>query len=186
MLLALSRPSRSADLSKLDISRCVYKPDSVCFYPTSLAKQSRSTSQISSFFFPSLPLEDNLCPVSTLKEYEKRTKSLQGDEILLSPIRRCPLVLWLDGSSPCWKLQVLIHQPSVRTQSGELHHLQLHQQVFLPQICLKQRVRAQSPPSRGFTTDLLTILHSVEQCSINAVNKLQTTPFICETEPSEL
>ena len=51
MLLALSRPSRSADLSKLDLSRHVYKPDGVCFYPSALAKQSRSTSQISNFFF---------------------------------------------------------------------------------------------------------------------------------------
>ena len=69
MLLALSRPSRSADLSKLDLSRRVYKPDDVCFYPSALAKQSRSTSQISNFFFPSFPGEDRLCPVSTLKEY---------------------------------------------------------------------------------------------------------------------
>ena len=80
MLLALSRPSRSADLSKLDLSRHVYKPDGVCFYPSTLAKQSRSTSQITNFFFPSLPGEDSLCPVSTLKEYENRTKSLQGGE----------------------------------------------------------------------------------------------------------
>ena len=78
MLLALSRPSRSADLSK-----CVYKPDSVCFYPSTLAKQSRFTSQITNFFFPSFPGEDRLCPASTLKEYEKRTKSLWGRETKL-------------------------------------------------------------------------------------------------------
>ena len=52
MLLALSRPSRSADLSKLDISKWVYKPDGICFYPNTLAKQSRSTSQISNFSSP--------------------------------------------------------------------------------------------------------------------------------------
>ena len=80
MLLALSRPSRSADLSKLDISKRVYKPDGVCFYPSALAKQSRSTSQINNFFFPSLPEGNRLCPVSTLKEYESRTHPLRGRE----------------------------------------------------------------------------------------------------------
>lgn len=80
MLLALSRPSRSADLSKLDLSRRVYKSDGVCFYPRALAKQSRSTSQITNFISPSLPGESRLCPVSTLKEYEDRTEPFQGRE----------------------------------------------------------------------------------------------------------
>ena len=77
MLLALSCPSRSADLSKLDLSRHVYKPDGVCFYPRALAKQSRSTSQITNFIFPSLPGESRLCPVSNLKEYEDKTEPLR-------------------------------------------------------------------------------------------------------------
>ena len=46
MLLALSRPSRSADLASLDLSRRVYKPDGVCFYSSALSKQSRQSSQI--------------------------------------------------------------------------------------------------------------------------------------------
>ena len=54
MLLALSHPSRSADLASLDLSRRVYKPDGVCFYPSALSKQSRQGSQIVHFFFPSL------------------------------------------------------------------------------------------------------------------------------------
>ena len=80
MLLALSRPSRSADLSKLDLSKQVYKPDGVCFYPNVLAKQSRSTSKINAFFFPSLPGGSRLCPVLTLKEYEARTQPFRGKE----------------------------------------------------------------------------------------------------------
>ena len=51
MLLALTWPSRSADLSNLDLSRRTYKPDGVCFYPNTLAKQSRQGSQIANFFF---------------------------------------------------------------------------------------------------------------------------------------
>jgi len=47
MLLVLTCPSRSADLSQLDLTRKVYKPDDVCFYSIALAaKQSRQGSQI--------------------------------------------------------------------------------------------------------------------------------------------
>ena len=89
MLLALTRPSRSADLSHLDLSRRVYKPDGVCFYPTSLAKQSRQGSKIACFFFPSLPEDNLLCPVTTLRAYEERTAPFQGKEsrLLLATIR---------------------------------------------------------------------------------------------------
>ena len=83
MLLALSRPSRSADLSQLDISKRTFKPDRVCFYPSTLAKQSRQGSQIASFFFPSLPENTLLCPVTCLKAYEHRTQSIRGKETRL-------------------------------------------------------------------------------------------------------
>ena len=52
MLLALSFPFRSADLSQLDMSKRVYKPDGVCFYPSALSKQSRQSSHIIHFVFP--------------------------------------------------------------------------------------------------------------------------------------
>ena len=77
MLLVLSRPSRSADLALLDVSRRVYKPDGVCFYPSALSKQSRQSSQIAHFFFPSLADDPQLCPVATLKAYEERTQLLR-------------------------------------------------------------------------------------------------------------
>ena len=80
MLLALSRPSRSADLSQLDLSRRVYKPDGVCFYPSALSKQSRQRAH---FFFPSLPDNQRLCPVIPLKTYEERTQPFRGKETKL-------------------------------------------------------------------------------------------------------
>ena len=83
MLLALTRPSRSADLSQLDVSHRVYKPDRVCFYPQALAKQSRQGSQIANFFYPSLPDNPTLCPVTTLKAYEAKTKPIRGKETRL-------------------------------------------------------------------------------------------------------
>ena len=46
MLLALTRPSRSADLSHLMKQ---YKPEGVTFRPSSLAKQSRQGKPITGF-----------------------------------------------------------------------------------------------------------------------------------------
>ena len=89
LLLALTRPSRSADVSQLDISRRAYKSDGVCFYPSSLAKQSRQGSQIANFFFLSFPSNLALFPVSALQAYEKRTESIRGQEtrLLLATIK---------------------------------------------------------------------------------------------------
>ena len=41
MLMALTRPSRSADLAALSVSKCQFKPEGVSFLPSGLAKQSR-------------------------------------------------------------------------------------------------------------------------------------------------
>jgi len=103
MLLALTRPSRSADLSQLDLARRVYKLDGVCFYPNVLAKQSRQGSQIANFFFPSLPGNPILCPVVTLKAYEDKTIPIRGEEtkLLISFIKphkavaSCSVARWL-------------------------------------------------------------------------------------------
>ena len=55
MLLALTRPSRSADFSQLDIRFRKYLPEGVVFQPTKLAKQSRQSKTIAEFFFPAFP-----------------------------------------------------------------------------------------------------------------------------------
>ena len=83
MLLALTCPSQSADLSQLDLGRKTYKPDGVCFYPNALAKQSRQGFQIVNFLFPSFSVSPTLCPVMALKAYENKTKSIRSDETKL-------------------------------------------------------------------------------------------------------
>ena len=52
MLLALSRPSRSADLSKLDLRGYRNSPEGAVFLPTALAKQSKAGRPLREFFFP--------------------------------------------------------------------------------------------------------------------------------------
>ena len=83
MLLALTRPSRSADLSQLHIRGKHYKPDGVVFVPASLAKQSRQGKPVTTFFFPSFPPDPGICPVTTLKAYEERTAPMRGTETRL-------------------------------------------------------------------------------------------------------
>ena len=73
MLMALTRPYRSADLSQLNINHHSFSPDGVNFCPAHLSKQSKHNKPLSDFFFPSFGSDRNLCPVATLKEYENRT-----------------------------------------------------------------------------------------------------------------
>ena len=49
MLLALTRPSRSADLSKLDLQMRSFQSNGVVFRPAHLAKQSRSSRPLADF-----------------------------------------------------------------------------------------------------------------------------------------
>ena len=81
MLLALTRPSRSADLSQLDLTGRRYIPEGVVFSPTKLAKQSRQSRPLTDFFFPTFPHNKRLCPVHTLKVYEERTASFREGQV---------------------------------------------------------------------------------------------------------
>ena len=91
MLLALTRSSRSADLSKLNLRFRRYLPERVTFQPTQLAKQSRQSKLLAEFFFPDL--NHLLCPVTTLRAYKDRTREYRRVEgsnpLFLTTIRPC-------------------------------------------------------------------------------------------------
>ena len=59
-LMAITHPSRSADLSQLSIDRMRTHSNGVAFTPAVLAKQSRQGKPIEEFFFPSFPGNTNL------------------------------------------------------------------------------------------------------------------------------
>ena len=80
MLMALTRPSRSADLSKLDIKLRTYTSKGVRFQPSHLSKQSRSTIPVKEFFFPYYAADKSLCPVMALQTYEERTASFRSEK----------------------------------------------------------------------------------------------------------
>ena len=73
MLLALTRPSRSADLSQLNLIFRRYLHEGVSFQPTKLAKQSRQSKLLAEFSFPALTANHLLCPMTTFRVYEDRT-----------------------------------------------------------------------------------------------------------------
>ena len=90
MLLALTRPSRSTDLTNLDIRFRHYSPEGVTFQPMKLAKQSREKKPIKEFFFPRFTQKPKLCPVRALEEYERRTanrRSPSESQLLIAMIR---------------------------------------------------------------------------------------------------
>ena len=80
MLLALTRPSRSADLCQLKVTRRRYTPDGVIFAPAELAKQSRPGRVLVNFFFPSFRNNELLCPVHTLRVYEDVISLFRSDQ----------------------------------------------------------------------------------------------------------
>ena len=79
-LLAITRPSRSADLSQLNITRIRRGANGISFLPSALAKQSRQGKPIESFYFPAFLAYTTLCPVRTLDKYLDKTKQLRENE----------------------------------------------------------------------------------------------------------
>jgi len=98
MLMAPTRPSRSADLVSLTISKCQFKPEGVL--PSSLAKQSRQDKPL---FFATFPGNRELCPVETLRHCQAITSPLrkESDQLFVAiakphkPVAACTIAQWL-------------------------------------------------------------------------------------------
>ena len=80
MFMVLTRPSRSADLSKLDIRSRTYTSKGAIFQPIHLEKQSRSEKPVKEFFFPYYAMDKLLCPVKALQPYEEHTASFRSEK----------------------------------------------------------------------------------------------------------
>ena len=103
MLMALVRPSRSADLASLTISKCQFKPEGVSFLPSDLAKQSRQGKPLTDIFFATFSGNKELCPVETLRRYQIVTSPLRKefDQFFVAtvkphkPVAPCTIARWL-------------------------------------------------------------------------------------------
>ena len=80
ILMALTRPSRSADLSKSDIQSQTYTSKGAIFQPVHLAKQSCSAKPVKEFFFPYYVMDKLLCLVRALQTYEECTASFRSEK----------------------------------------------------------------------------------------------------------
>ena len=103
MLLALTRPSRSVDLAKLDLRGYSNSPEGSVFHPLALAKQSKPGKELKEFFFPRFPENTKMCPAQSLDMYVDRTKTLRGDNTQLfisfikphKPVTSSTIARWL-------------------------------------------------------------------------------------------
>ena len=76
--MALTRPARSVDLSKLDIGARSFSEAGVTFKVQHLSKQSRASKPLADFFYPRFPEDQTIFPVVTLQAYEARTMEFRA------------------------------------------------------------------------------------------------------------
>ena len=120
MLLALTRPSRSADLSKLDLKGYKNTPEGVVFHPNDLSKQSRLGKDLKDFFFPRFSENQKLCPAFSLELYIGATQPLRGNssQLFISfikphrPVTSSTIVRWL---------KEVIHEAGIDTSIFKAH-----------------------------------------------------------------
>ena len=80
MLLALTRPSRSADLCLLSVNHLRTSRDGMSFIPTGLTKQSRPGKVTNEISFKRFTEDESICPVATVSQYIRTTESLRLPE----------------------------------------------------------------------------------------------------------
>ena len=116
MLMALTRPSRSADLVNLNLDYRKFSPEGVTFMPTKLAKQSVQSKPLTDFFFPAFPGNSLLCPVVTLRAYEDRTEKNRDDNE--SQLFIATIYIYIKPFKPVTSSTIARWIKSVLTKSG--------------------------------------------------------------------
>ena len=103
MLLALTRPSQSADLTKLDLKGYRFSPEGARSSPSKLGMQSPPGMELRDFFFLRFPENHRLCCVVSLELYIRITQPLCGDSFQLfisvikthHPVTSSTIAQWL-------------------------------------------------------------------------------------------
>ena len=85
MLLALTSAKRQSDLHALDLAFMQFLPEGVEFRIPGLTK-TRAPGKDVVFFFPALKNNGQLCPVTCLREYIKRTAKLRNHNGVSQPL----------------------------------------------------------------------------------------------------
>ena len=104
MLLALTRPSRSADLRSLHINLLRSSPEGIFFLPLGPAKQTKVGKMAQEYFFPKFEENKLLCPVEAVTSYIVKTTSLRiregkpTNQLLIAshhPVTSSTIARWL-------------------------------------------------------------------------------------------
>ena len=133
MLLALTRPSQSADLSNLNIQWRSYRSDGVTFRPTHLAKQNRSSKHLPDFFFPCFKDDPILCPVVTVKASEECTKEFR--DFQSSTPKTCLFLSWIGKHNPVTSSTIARWLKETMKDAGiDISIFKLHSYVELPAL----------------------------------------------------
>ena len=77
VVFALAQPSRSADLSKLNLKPYCRIPEGAVFYPSNLAKQSEPGKSRREFLFPCFSENNKICPVASLEFHVCKSEASQ-------------------------------------------------------------------------------------------------------------
>ena len=115
-----------SNFNSVDIRFQTYTANGVIFQSTHLSKQSRSSKSIGEFFFPSYPIDDNICPVRALQVYEERTLSFREKNTKL----KCTLFLsWIGKHDPVssstiarW-LRMCLQEAGINTDTFKAHSI---------------------------------------------------------------
>ena len=101
MLLALANASRSSELCALDVERMAWSAEGVTFSLVAVTKTSRP-GKSRTLFYQRLDLDRELCPVTLIQEYLKKTVDVRKDNNLFlsyvqpyGPVKSCSIARWL-------------------------------------------------------------------------------------------
>ena len=121
MLLALTRPTRSADLSQMSSQGCHFSPEGVKIFPSALAKQSRQGKTIKPFFSRIFSENNLICPVTTLRAYIARTLPLRADETKLFVATIKHTRQWVASSTIARWLKKLLEVAGIDVSTFKAH-----------------------------------------------------------------
>ena len=113
MLLALTRPSRSADLHGLKIDLLRDNPEGVSFRPSKPPKQTKAGKPSQDFFFPKFEENHRLCPVQTLHCYLERTAPFR-----LQPVKNQLFLSFIKPHGPVSSSTIARWLKTVLEQAG--------------------------------------------------------------------
>ena len=197
MLLALTRPSRSADLAKLDLRFRWFTPEGVAFQEAGLAKQSRAGKPRAEFFFTAF-IDYVLYPRATLQVYEGRIEAfhtggdLEQSRLFLAMIKPHEPVSSSTSTLARW-LKTLLRKAGIDTGNFKAHSVRgaaplaaANAGVTTSDILQATDWGLESVFTRFYYKPLRSGTFGAAVLSKGGTNSLQTTTVDTEMEPSEI